>query len=551
MKRRLITTMVALVLTLTFVFSLAACGGNANTPGASTPEDTAKDTPTDAPDGSTVDTPKATPVTIKWFWREGGDIQVPKDSYIVQKILKDININYEHITPIGMTMEEKLQTLLAIGDVPDIMESYNQQTSNLRKYGVIIPVDEYFTEEKLGNVMKNQNQWDAAAEMMLRSDGKSWAIPATFAALDGPVPYIRYDWLKKLNLEVPKTFDELAVVMAAFTNEDPDGNGENDTMGTSYGGVYGGFATNYGAEPFTWYRTADGVEIGFASTRMNDFVKYMKGLIDSGALNREIADPEELGSKHGNNIKAGKIGFSYTWNNVIDNDEIRKIQPNADWRPMVPPKGIYDKGYLPMGGILRQEYVISKACKDAGKVDAALALMNYMADDGGDAVNINYDAPYWEVSYGERGVNWDVTSDGKFDVGTFSESIKATNALNDYLGGRSKRFRTFAMQTAMNTGLRDDQKAANAEINTYPLMIDVPEGVGTPIFAEGLEVPQSVNETLKQMDQLWNIYYMKALLGQIDVDKGLDALRKDAEDLGYADAVVQMTDLLRSLGKIK
>lgn len=471
MKRKLITIiMVALILILTLTLSLTACG-NTETP------DTSKDASKDTQDVIKEDTSKADPITIKWFWREGGDIQVPEDCYITQKILEDLNIKYVHITPIGMTVEEKIQSLLAIGDVPDIIESYNEQTTNFRNYGIIIPVDEYFTEEKLGNVMKSQNQWELAAEMMKRSDGKSWAIPATFASLDGPVPYIRYDWLENLDLEVPKTFEELATVLTAFTNDDPDGNGEDDTVGTSYGGVCSGFSTNFGAEAFTWYRTEDGIEMGFISSRMNDYVKYMKSLIDSGALDREITDPEELGSKHGNNIKAGKIGFSFGWNSVDANDDIRKVQPDSDWRPMPPPAGIYDKGYLPMGGILRQEYVISKACKDAGKVDAALELMNYMADDGGDPVNIDYDAPYWEVSYGERGVNWDITPDGKFDLGEYNEAIKAANDPHDYLRGRCRRFRTLAQQAAIESGLREDQKAANAEIKTYPLIIDIPESL--------------------------------------------------------------------------
>ena len=41
--------------------------------------------------------------------------------------------------------------------------------------------------------------------------------------------YIRQDWLDNLGLEIPTTFDELLEVIRAFTEDDPDGNGENDT----------------------------------------------------------------------------------------------------------------------------------------------------------------------------------------------------------------------------------------------------------------------------------------------------------------------------------
>lgn len=42
---------------------------------------------------------------------------------------------------------------------------------------------------------------------------------------------IRQDWLDALNLEMPETFDELYEVAKAFTENDPDGNGQNDTVG--------------------------------------------------------------------------------------------------------------------------------------------------------------------------------------------------------------------------------------------------------------------------------------------------------------------------------
>ena len=43
--------------------------------------------------------------------------------------------------------------------------------------------------------------------------------------------WIRQDWLDNLKLEVPTTIDELEEVMRAFTEDDPDGNGQDDTYG--------------------------------------------------------------------------------------------------------------------------------------------------------------------------------------------------------------------------------------------------------------------------------------------------------------------------------
>ncbi|MRA94216.1 extracellular solute-binding protein, partial [Bacillus thuringiensis] len=42
---------------------------------------------------------------------------------------------------------------------------------------------------------------------------------------------IRKDWLDNLGLDVPTTMDELYEVAKQFTENDPDGNGVDDTVG--------------------------------------------------------------------------------------------------------------------------------------------------------------------------------------------------------------------------------------------------------------------------------------------------------------------------------
>lgn len=495
------------------------------------------------------------PTRIVWFWREGGDIQLPDDSYMSQKILEDLNIEYIHVTSVGMTPEEKLTMLLAAGDVPDIIDSYNEKTTELRKNGVIIPLDEYLTEDRLGNMMNNTYAWDTAIELMRRDDGQVWAIPATFAAVSGPTPYIRYDWLETLGLEVPTTFDELKEVMIAFTKNDPDGNGKDDTWGTSYGGIYSGFSLNYAAEWNGWYINEDGMaDMGFMTDRMVPYLEYINSLITDGAMNPEILDPNELGSGHGDAIRAGQIGFSFGYNGPGDItvlEDIQKFQPDAIWKPMMPPTAYYDVGYVPVDGILRQEYCISNDALKAGKIDKIFELMDYMCDDGGNPDDIDWDAPYWAVSYGERGVNWDVTEDGKFDTtGNYFPEIKLNNEGKDYLGGRCRRFRTLSMQAAIDSSLNDDQRADQQMIYSMPASNTMGKEVGAKINLEGAEIPASYVEMIRQLEILWNIYVNKAYLGEIDIAEGLEQFRQDAEMYNYELIKEEMNALFASLSKL-
>lgn len=64
---------------------------------------------------------------------------------------------------------------------------------------------------------------------------------------NGCITYIRKDWLDQLNLSMPKNYKEYIEVLRAFTNEDPDGNGKNDTYGITAAGL---FTSN---EPYIQY----------------------------------------------------------------------------------------------------------------------------------------------------------------------------------------------------------------------------------------------------------------------------------------------------------
>jgi len=47
----------------------------------------------------------------------------------------------------------------------------------------------------------------------------------------GQLLFVRNDWLQKLHLSAPTTWDDLATVAKAFTKQDPNGNGKADTFG--------------------------------------------------------------------------------------------------------------------------------------------------------------------------------------------------------------------------------------------------------------------------------------------------------------------------------
>ena len=67
-------------------------------------------------------------------------------------------------------------------------------------------------------------------------DGEIYAVFNKFEG--GTMPTVRADWLEALELDVPETPDEFYTVLKAFSEGDPDGNGQDDTYGLSSAGLY-------------------------------------------------------------------------------------------------------------------------------------------------------------------------------------------------------------------------------------------------------------------------------------------------------------------------
>ena len=191
------------------------------------------------------------PTVITWYWNES-NVQLPEDSYICKKIKEDLNIVYIHKTPAGTDFDEKLELLISSGDIPDVITSYGALTTNLVKWGIARPVEKYLTSEYLPNVIRIQQNWDLAVKYLTAADGHVYAVPNCNnpASMIAEVPFIRYDWLENLGLEVPRTFEELREVLIRFTLDDPDRNGVDDTIGTMANEFWGmvPYALNFGAD---------------------------------------------------------------------------------------------------------------------------------------------------------------------------------------------------------------------------------------------------------------------------------------------------------------
>jgi multiple sugar transport system substrate-binding protein len=122
--------------------------------------------------------------------------------------------------------ETALSAAASAHQLPDVVVDDAAQMGNFVSQGIVLPINKgAFT----GADQLTDQAWASATDLK----GQTYAVPFSAQA---NVLLIRKDWLDKLGLQPPKTWDDLAKVAQAFTTQDPNGDGKHDTYGLAVPG---------------------------------------------------------------------------------------------------------------------------------------------------------------------------------------------------------------------------------------------------------------------------------------------------------------------------
>lgn len=184
----------------------------------------------------------------------------------------------------------------------------------------------------------------------------------------GCVTYLRQAWLDKLGLSIPTTYDEYVQVLDAFTNGDPDGDGERNTYGTSAAGFIGLEApyTNYLPEFYqdafpSFYQTEDGTWVdGFTEDAMKAAIARLQDAYKNGYI-----DPESLTNATSNcrtKFAEGQFGAFTYWAGGWGDSLHEMIDSNGGDGELVaiPPIEEVDKYWQRTSPV----YAITSSCKN-------------------------------------------------------------------------------------------------------------------------------------------------------------------------------------------
>ncbi len=162
------------------------------------------------------------------------------DNEYIDYLQEQTGVRVEINSPGSAGYMDKLNILMASGEQLDGFTVTEANRSKLLQFAnddMLTDLAPYLDQfPNLSNVMP-KDAW-----LPVTNEGKIWAIPYNRHDGFNQVVYINKTWLDTLDLEIPTTIDEFYKVMKAFTEQDPDRNGKDDTFGLlanndlSYGG---------------------------------------------------------------------------------------------------------------------------------------------------------------------------------------------------------------------------------------------------------------------------------------------------------------------------
>ncbi|GGD47276.1 extracellular solute-binding protein [Paenibacillus nasutitermitis] len=279
-------------------------------------------------------------------------------------------------------LNKKLNVAIASDEIPNVFGVSMKQLSQLIEADQVQDMTEVFEKYATPELKELAQQDGGLALKSATFDGKLMAIPKFGGNIEGAdVVWIRTDWLKKLNLEAPKTMDDLMKISEAFVKQDPDGNGKDDTFGLAltkdlYGGMSNltGFFNGFHAYPNIWVKDASGKLVyGNVQPEMKAALAKLQELYKAGHLDREFAVKD--GGKVTESISQNKVGIQYgaNWNSYYPLNDAMKQNPGMDWKPF-PIVSVDDKPASPGLGFAIFEYYV--AAKDFKNPEVIVKMLN-------------------------------------------------------------------------------------------------------------------------------------------------------------------------------
>lgn len=427
---------------------------------------------------------------------------------------------------------EKLNLLIASGDISDIIRvDTNLKLLNMYgTQGALQSIDD-IADKYMPNFKKSVNQ--DALNKMKASDNKIYTVPSIRDTGYNNF-FVRQDWMKKLNLSEPKTLDDYYNLLKAFTEKDPDGNGKNDTVGTSMIENLQWFeliSGPFGLPLNEWMKADDGSLIySPVNPRMKDALAfgiklYKEGLMDKefGTMKRAQFDEKASNNKIGliDSMSSSAAKLEATLQKTIPDAKFVALQtiPVADGVK----KGITctsniventkDKSFTSFSAISKTTKNLEKVAKflDAFFTDDMSTLQTFGVE--GTTYTMVNNAPKYMDNYAGQNNADNRTKTGLLDCYLFGGVIE-NNVSQQLYNSDTIKYISISMG------------------NTLPKVVNFSTPTGDSAASE-------IDKTQKE-------YFTKIIMGGVSLDDGWNQWLKEFDRLGGTKWTKEVNDVYKT-----
>lgn len=331
------------------------------------------------------------------------------------------NAPFDEVTFVAVPKAEAPQTmsnLFSAGGGPDVVATY-EDTLPFVNNGMALEITDEMLD-KMPNYKRMLEEYPII-DKLCKVNGKRYTIGKMSNVLPNHTIVIRRDWLNNLGLPMPETPEELLEVCRAFTEDDPDGNGKDDTWGISMTTDTQRILAHMWGFPSPEKYTMNDGELTYAWDRMESWLEYTKKIIDNGYVNPDFLTMK--GDDDRADFLNGKIGiygsgrFSQVNTSIYKDFKASNPDGQLDTFPLPATEyGAYT-GYMNGG-----PSIVGFINAETENVDGALAYINWLCDP--------------EISeylmYGEDGVYYKKDSEGTHVVVDAAKNEVEFNYASDY-----------------------------------------------------------------------------------------------------------------------
>lgn len=434
-----------------------------------------------------------------------------------------VNVNYlptsEYTTNINK--------MISSGSLTGLVGIYNtSQVLSYKEMGAIEPMTKY---------LENNETWNSLPVEMQEAyviDGEIWALPMGDVS-NMFTRTMRKDWLDNLGLEAPTTLDELYEVSYAFTYNDPDGNGVDDTYGITSSGTwnlqdifaaFGAPLLNGGDTSIVFDQELGCWTDSMLKDSMVDCLTYLHKMYEEGIL-----DPE-LFTKGGADMRetfwSNKAGSTFYWIGFSDQSVpyLTKIVEDVEFVEIPAITGTATEKLNPVW-LSTVPYVLVAGTENAQEMVDAFVDLALGAQDS-----------HFDFCYGIEGVTYRVDGDTLYylidpDTNNVMPKPSLCMAIPEY----------YDEWNFLNDGLSEEDTAtALALLNFKKTMVKDGIADGVCYWLETLQsapVSDTYNMISGDLQTAFGTAVSSAIIGTASVEDAIAEYIEEAKNLGAQDVL--------------